>query len=149
MRRMETFFVRSEDLGTYTTTDEDGNVTTHRRVKTWYERKLELRGPVSVEVALPSGETVFAVGPRVTHVPMHLDEAPSNKGIYARYVAEVEPGEAAALFGELRMDGERDEDAVLVMGELGELRRRARAQAAIVLLMLVIAAMGPLVAFVL
>lgn len=151
--RTDTYTVHTIHLGTHTTTDDEGRVTTHERHRTWYERAVSGKAPSRICVVLEDGSTVETRAAYVltTHLGGRLHSG--QRDVIARYSSKHETGDVATLVGTPKAGAEGeaslDEETpmYLVLGDYAELRSRALVQCAAIFLLLAIAVAGPLAAF--
>jgi len=126
--RKEHYSIQSKHLGKYTTTDSDGKTVTRDRYESWVERHINVQAPDRVRVVLADGRVAEASGamwttdvglrPKVTHV-----------ADIARFESQHEEGDPATLVGEfVSPDTLEVKASHLVLGRLGELRRRVAVQ---------------------
>lgn len=142
LTRTEVLLECSEHLGTETYTDEQGRTTTRDRYRTWLERHVAASAPGAVRLTLADGTPVSCgAGVRTTHVGLLVRPPESTKkhggSPYARFESEHGEGDEATLLGVVASRGEDGAIELrgthLVLGSLGELRRRAFSQASAML----------------
>ncbi len=142
LTRTEVLLECSEHLGTETYTDEQGRTSTRDRYRTWLERHVAASAPEAVLLTLADGTPVSCgAGVRTTHLGLRVrpPESTTKHGgsPYARFESVHVEGDEATLLGVVASRGEDGalelRGTHLVLGSLGELRRRAFSQASAML----------------
>ncbi|MFK8001901.1 MAG: hypothetical protein AB8H86_20060 [Polyangiales bacterium] len=147
--RSERFDFKSKHVGTYSETLENGNTVQRDQYENWTERHTAAIGPKQIQLCLPDERVLEAPGRQTATTDLGLKPVKTHdKSNLVSLTSEHKEGDEATLVGVVVDEGgtlkiESKEQRVLVLGTLGELRRRIALQLVFVatLILTVVAAL--------
>ncbi len=129
--RREKCLGHSKHVGSYRTTDDQGNLVTRNQYESWYERHVDVSGPGDVIVIVPDGTVAHAPAARTettdaTLYPLRTENATETLHLWGRH----EEGDPATLVGTAHLEGKThvlDAPRLLVLGPMSALWKRVAA----------------------